>query len=60
MECAARKMELRVSSSSRPDPSAIACSSMVSRCSFASSKKVAMNRFRSMGMKALRFGGKRG
>jgi hypothetical protein len=43
-------MVFSVSASSWPEPSAIACSSMVSRCSFASSKKVAMKRFRSMGM----------
>src|SRR5258706_10786736 len=50
MECAARKIAFSVSTSSALEPSAIACSSMDSRCSWASSKKVAMKRLRSMAM----------
>src|ERR1700674_3125194 len=50
IEWAARKIELSVSVSCRSEPSAIAISSIDSRCSWASSKKVAMKRFRSIGM----------
>src|SRR5689334_10579890 len=50
IEWAARKMASSVSLSLLPEPSPMARSSMVSRCSWASSKKVAMKRLRSIAM----------
>ena len=56
MEWAARKIAFRISGSRRFAPSDIARSSMDSRCSWASSKKVPMKRLRSMAMESGRQG----
>src|SRR5688572_16631432 len=53
IECAARKIALSVSESSPACPRVMAPSSIASRCSCVSSKKVAMKRLRSMAMGCL-------